>query len=200
MESFEKTNQLENVDLRAERQKQLDEMMLKVEQIGDRLGKGIDEGVREGVALFIANNINTTGSCEGHDDWGTGGPYIDIRSKEIETLYEQLDKLPENETSDETDPKREEIRNQILKLNLEERRKIIPLFEEFYKDRNVPYDVKLHISSLGNGWSRLENQGVEFQSIETDDSKKKENLKRFQEEMKNFIAFLKEKYLESRPE
>ena len=46
------------------RQKRLAEMMDEVKNIGDKLGKGIDEGIQEGVALLMANNINTTGSCE----------------------------------------------------------------------------------------------------------------------------------------
>jgi len=47
-----------------------------------------------------------------------------------------------------------------------------------------------------NGWSRLENQGTEFQDIETDPVKKKENLGRFQFEMQEFIAFAKKKFFE----
>lgn len=179
-----------------ERQKRLNDARLEVEQIVDALGKHIDEGIKEGIAVFRASDINTTGSCEGHDDHGTGGPYIDVESKELNALQKKIDVLPRPEDPEADDPQREVIRHEMLVKNLEERKKLATLLEEFYCDRPANWDARLYINSLANGWSRLESQGVEFQDIETDPSKKKENLSRFQYEMQDFIAFTKKKFFE----
>jgi hypothetical protein len=179
-----------------EKQKRLEDARLEVEQIVDALGKHIDEGIKEGIAVFRASDINTTGSCEGHDDHGTGGPYIDVESKELDVLQKKLDTLPQHEDPEADDPQREAIRHEMLVKNLVERKKLAVLLEEFYSDRPANWDARLYINSLANGWSRLESQGVEFQDIETDPSKKKENLGRFQYEMQDFIAFAKKKFFE----
>jgi hypothetical protein len=179
-----------------DRQKRLDEARAEVETIGDALGKPIDEGIKEGIAVFRALGINTTGSCEGHENWGTGAPYIDIESKETEVLFKKIESLPKPEDPDAENPERDTIRREILKKNLEERKKLIPLLDEFYRDRPTLYETRLHISGLGNGWGRLENQGVDFQDTETDMAKKKEALSRFQYEMQEFLAFAKKKFFE----
>ena len=76
-----------------EKQRRLDEARLEVEQIVDALGKPIDEGIKEGIVVLHASGINTTGSCEGHSDRGTGGPYIDVESKELSALWKQMQAL-----------------------------------------------------------------------------------------------------------
>ena len=170
-----------------EKQKRLEDARFEVERIVDALGKPIDEGIKEGVAVFRASDINTTGSCEGHDDHGTGGPYIDVESKELDALQKKMDALPVLEDPEAEDPQREAIKHEMLVKNLEERKKLAELLEEFYADRPANWDARLYINSLAHGWSRLESQGVEFQDTETDTSKKKENLSRFQYEMQDFI-------------
>lgn len=179
-----------------EKQKRLEDARFEVERIVDALGKPIDEGIKEGVAVFRASDINTTGSCEGHDDHGTGGPYIDVESKELDALQKKMDALPVLEDPEAEDPQREAIKHEMLVKNLEERKKLAELLEEFYADRPANWDARLYINSLAHGWSRLESQGVEFQDTETDTSKKKENLSRFQYEMQDFIAFAKKKFFE----
>jgi hypothetical protein len=47
---------------------------------------------------------------------------------------------------------------------------------------------------MARGWSRIENQGVEFQDIENDPAKKKEMLQKFQAEMAEFTRFMKDKF------
>lgn len=54
------------------------EALAKVDAITDALGKPIDENVRQIVAALHLHGIPTTGSCEGHVDWGEPYPWIDI--------------------------------------------------------------------------------------------------------------------------
>lgn len=49
--------------------------------VGDALGKGIDSGIIEHVAILNAVGFNTSGSCEGHADWGYPFPWIDIEAE-----------------------------------------------------------------------------------------------------------------------
>src|SRR6266571_1101863 len=57
----------------------------KVSRITDKLGKPVDPGILETVAALNALGIPTTASCEGHVDWGTEAPWIDIASNDPRT-------------------------------------------------------------------------------------------------------------------
>lgn len=52
----------------------------EVEGSTDGLNRTIDEGIREGVAVFRSFGVETTQSCEGHLSRGSPSPYIDIRA------------------------------------------------------------------------------------------------------------------------
>lgn len=157
-----------------------------VDQLGDRLGLGVDEGIKETVAAFHVMDINTTASHEGKLDRHPI-PYIDVESAEAQVLNDELRTIKDESA-------KEAIHEKILRSNLAERRKLIPLLEEFYTDRKVPYEVRLGITSYARGWSRVENQGADFQEIEEDESVKKARLEQFQEEMHAFTEFLKTKF------
>lgn len=176
-----------------DKERRWQEVLVKIESIADGLGHTIDEGIKEGVAALMLLGIHTVGSCEGHEDWGTGGPYLDIRSDEAEALYEELDRCGDEEV-EEIGLRAEEIRKQITIKNLEERRKIIPLLEAFYNERKVPQETRLVIQSLALGWSRVESFGVNLQERETDQEEKKKRLQSFQKEMMEFSNFLKGKF------
>ncbi len=161
----------------------------EVDLITDRLGLEIDKGIKDTVIALQVFGINTTSSHEGKME-RYPIPYIDVQAADIEELDNRLDALkPEQEAE------AEEISNEILRRNLEERRKLIPLFEEFYKDRKVPYEICLNISPKARGWSRVQSQGADFQKIETDEEVKRQRLQQFQEEMKAFTEFLRSKFL-----
>lgn len=176
-----------------EKEAKLEEIRKKVNECVDKLGKGIDDGIKESIVMFSAFDINTTASCEGHPDHGTGGPFpfIDVEAKDVWKLDKRLEEIKGNEIEEE------KIISEIERKNLEERKKLMPYLDEFYKNRDVPYDKKLIIQSLARGWSRIESQGVGLQKIETDENKKK-NLAEFQKEMQEFTKFLKDKYFENK--
>ena len=52
----------------------------EIEGWGDRLGKGIDEKVKDTVVAFNLLEIPTSSSCEGHLDHGTLAPWIEIET------------------------------------------------------------------------------------------------------------------------
>lgn len=65
----------------------------------------------------------------------------------------------------------------------------------FYKQRCVPYDMRLVIQDLGDGTSRLENQGANLQEIATAEIKQ-QKLREYQAEMQAFTTFLKEQFFQ----
>lgn len=171
-----------------EKKSRFKEIKNKIDRTVDKKGKSIDEGIKDNIVFLTALGINTTGSCEGHIDHGINAPYIDIESRDILKLDKRL-----KETKDEKEA--EEISKEINRDNLEERKKIINLLDEFYRNRSAPYDARLIINPLARGGSRLESQGVDFQEINPEEVKK-EKLAEYQKEMADFTEFLKNKYLE----
>ncbi len=168
------------------------EKLRDIDQLADQLGLGVDEGIKETVAAFHVFEINTISSHEGKID-RYPVPYIDVESAGIVELDRRLEGLEDKE-DEESEQEAESIREEILRRNLAERMKIIPLLEEFYSERKVPYEVRLGIDSRARGWSRIQSQGAEFQEIESDEAARKQRLRLFQEEMRAFTDFLKHKY------
>jgi hypothetical protein len=176
---------------RQEREKIWRDKALAVEQITDKLGLEIDKGIKDTVIALQVLGINTTSSHEGKIDIYPI-PYIDIESTGIESIKEKLKLLrPDQEAESEV------LEDEIMRRNLEERKKIIPYLEEFYRGRDVSYEARLGIQSLARGWSRIQSQGADFQKVETDEKLKEERLKEFQQEMKAFTEFLKGKFFEN---
>jgi hypothetical protein len=161
----------------------------EIDQVGDRLRKRIDEKIKDAIIALNLLGINTTASCEGHIDWATGGPYIDVEALGTGELKKALKK----EREEKNEEKEDEILDEITHKNLEERKKLIPYFEEFYQGREVSFSNRLIIQSLARGWSRIENQGVDLQKLEAPEIKE-QKLQEFQKEMADFTEFLKGKF------
>lgn len=159
---------------------------LEIDGIGDKLGLGIDEGVKDTVTVFQVLDINTTGSHEGKVD-RYPVPYIDVECSNIYELNEGLDNA-------ESEEEKESILKEIIIGNIGERRKILAYIEEFYRDREVSFEAKIGIQTLARGWSRIQSQGAELQEVETDSDLKKKRLELFQKEMHEFTEFLKSKF------
>ncbi len=198
-----KKERFSNIE-KSEKQKRWEETKHEIDQIADKLGKGIDVNIKETIIVFHVFNINTDGSCEGHIDRGTFAPYIDIISKDTAALDKQLKEISGNLEKSKDTPdfqlmleaakeKTKEIYKQIEYKNLEERKKVMSYLEEFYQDRNVPYHQRLILEGLARGWTRLESQGVDLQKIENDEVKQ-QRLLEYQDEMQAFTKFLKDKF------
>jgi hypothetical protein len=196
------------------KQQRWQKLTTEFRQMTDRLGKGIDDGILETVVALNALDINTWQSCEGHIDWGIDAPYVDIEAKGTEAaeqrVSEAFDKADEvhrkimhspqdvHVNVDEVDELYKEahrLRKEADKPHLEERRKVMVVLEEFYKERQVPYDRRLHIQAIG-ARSRIESQGAGLPQI-LEPEVRQQKLREYQEEMGAFTKFLKEKFFSS---
>jgi hypothetical protein len=177
-------------------------------KITDRLGKPIDKGIFEAVVALNVLDINTTGSCEGHLEHGTGAPYIDIKAGGLEDLELKVDQAFEraqsSEDKEDIPPETKKrlfeeyhaLRRELQKRHLEETQKLFGPLEDFYRDRQVPYDTRLILRVFGRGTTRVESQGALFQET-ADEKVKQDKLSEYQKEMAAFSAFLKECYASS---
>jgi hypothetical protein len=50
----------------------------EVAELTDGLGMHIDPGIRDAVTALRLLGLRTEASCEGHDSWGVGAPWVSI--------------------------------------------------------------------------------------------------------------------------
>jgi hypothetical protein len=179
---------------------------MHVTRMTDKLGKDIDPGIFETVVILNLLGIPTTQSCEGHLEHGTGAPWVDIedtsasaQSKEVGQLFSKAAQAQREQTHSVEEiihlfDQAHQARQAVKQIHLAVRQRLIDYLAAFYKNRHVPYDVQLVIQSRDTtGRSRLESQGADFQEIAPPEIKQRKLLE-YQEEMRAFTAFLKEKY------
>lgn len=58
--------------------KKLENIKQEVDLIADGLGLPIDEEIKQTVVSLRLLDLPTTGSCQGHIDWGEQNPWVDI--------------------------------------------------------------------------------------------------------------------------
>ncbi|HMQ02010.1 MAG TPA: hypothetical protein PKD79_03005 [Candidatus Doudnabacteria bacterium] len=184
----------EKIAEKEKRQKQWSEIAERVNNVRDKVGEGIDEGIKSMVIALNAFGINTSQSCEGHDSHGEGAPYVDIRSINFNELEETLEKLmAANPNSPEVDALLEEITD----INKKECSKVYPLLDEFYSNRDVQQDVKLGIHFYDIAIGKLESEGVNVRERREKPPTQQE-LESYKKEMNAFQNFLKTKYFEEK--
>lgn len=157
----------------------------KVDTIVDKLGLGIDEGIKDFVATLNAMGIPTTSSCAGHtneDDEGFAIPYIEIYTPRPRDWREDPD-----------------AQKHWTLSNQKESEKLLPLLNQFYENRAVKEDVRIDIHPMGLfGGFRLQSTIKKRGPIPQDENyytKATENVREYQKEMEDFGNFLKEKFL-----
>jgi len=111
--------------------------------------------------------------------WGRG-PFVEITIKNELEYYEDFNKLDLKEKEEI-----EEKRNNFYK------NKIFSLLSDFYKNRNVDWDVRLHVESY-----KISNVGASFLSIFSEEERQIK-YKKYNEEIKEFTEFLKQRYIEN---
>ncbi len=177
-----------------EKGQQWEEMQKTIETIKGNLGNPVGKQVEDAVIGLNLLGTRTFMSGEGRmgDFRRPTAPFVDVESPEAPGLNKEY----ENQNGDVgyNEIEADEIRKIISQKNLETRSKLMSLLDEFYKGRQVSYDTVLTIESSKDNASHITNQGAHLQEINDDDTRKK-NLARYQEEMKAFGKFLKEKYL-----
>jgi len=68
----------------------LDSIRKKVDKIVDKQGLPIDSNIKELVIGLMAHGINTTGSCEGHKNWGQPYPWVDVPYKHARKIAQLI--------------------------------------------------------------------------------------------------------------
>jgi len=112
-----------------------EEALRRIERTVDKLGHPVDLGIKETVVGLNLCGINTSGSCEGHEDHGTFAPYIDVHAAGVSELSEKWRQLSDEAEQNET-------LLEITRMNLEERETLLLLqyqeemavFTEFLKE------------------------------------------------------------------
>lgn len=165
----------------------------------DSLGQTIDEGILKTVVILNALGFHTTQSCEGHEDWGSFAPWVDIKAEENEDLKNEVrllfNKMNQNGTKDpgEIEKITKEYHEKVSQFYLPTRllaSKLIDLLNQFYENRSSSQSVRLFLSFDGS--LRLQSQGAVVQEI-FDGNKRRLNLSEFQKEMHSFTDFLETK-------
>ncbi|MBZ1348780.1 MAG: hypothetical protein KY053_00895 [Candidatus Liptonbacteria bacterium] len=157
--------------------------LTEVNEITNSLGKGVDEKIKESVATFLIHEFTTSGSCEGHltekgeDKHGLPYPWIEVYAPE-----------PDGWKESEKKQKAWTIEN------LKQQQKMMSFLEQFYKDRETPFDARLTFDKVGAyGWFRVQNFGGEMWSMLIL-KEQKQKLELYRKEMRDFTEFLKDKY------
>lgn len=129
-------------------------------KLADKLGTPIDLGILDTVAAFRMLDIHTAGSCEGHADRITGGPYVMFESPESGELLQQLQQI-----SDRASQEHQELFAKISKLNMVEVQKLLPLLDGFYEHRDTPHSRRLIIRCFGPTVAKLMVQDADLAEI-----------------------------------
>lgn len=180
--------QEQNETVKSEKEIAWEKKMTEVNEITDSLGKGVDEKIKESVTAFLIHGFTTSGSCEGHIHEGGGEkhglpyPWVEVYAPE-----------PEGWREAEGDRK-EQLEQEWRIKNFEQQRKMMGFLEEFYRDRETPFDARLTFDRIGTfGGFRVQSFGARITAILTPEEQK-QKLALYQKEMEDFTKFLKDKH------
>ncbi|MBM3257633.1 MAG: hypothetical protein FJZ05_00155 [Candidatus Nealsonbacteria bacterium] len=180
----------EQIKQKSEKEIKWEEQFIKIEQIGDAIGRGIDKKVKETIVALNLNGFPTIDSCEGHIEGGYPAPWvgIEVDNEPEEKYFNQnniFKKLAEKygvsceEVKNGDHEKahqeawREIVKNkktpeckQWEKENKKLFIKLSKLLNEFYRDRKVPDNVKLVIKGMAGDSFRVHNGGDDYKARE----------------------------------
>lgn len=148
-----------------EKQEIWNSFVSRVESITDGLGKTVDSGIKETVVAFLANDLETSGSCEGHLDRARPYPWVhveyvldtpefqervnDLRTKMKQAGYRGISDIPDTDSDlyDTVQHLRKE--SEEHKEDVEET--LRGLLDEFYSLRQpLSEDYRLGFSEGGS--------------------------------------------------
>ena len=150
----------------------------EVDQIGDKLGRGVDDGIKETVIALTVNEYPTVQSCEGHlEEGGAPFPWIQVESE-----------APEGWEDDENK------QQQWSEANAKERVRMTASLEEFYQDRAIDEDTQLTMVDQGvyDAFRLQSAGGAEMDSLPKETQA--QNQEKYRNEMQDFSSFLKKKF------
>ena len=158
--------------------------LARIENVVDRLGHPIDQGIKRAVAMLNELGVSTFGSCEGHRDWGTGGPYLDVCASSFARDYPLWRAAREKNDPAELAT----LRERFTADNAIEAQKLLPILDAFYSQRPSTCSARLTLRLYGPGIARVESLGVAL--LPADPAAKGQRLIEFQAEMDAFSNFL----------
>lgn len=196
-----------------EKQQKWQQFEQEVELIKDRLGKGVDQKIKDTVVALRANGFSTTGSCEGHLDWGLPWPWIDVDSVLAENLsndsrYQELASKAQifsksrRGMSDSEQGEYKKLVEMQIQENEKEYQRLSNLLAEFYQSRSKEETGKtVHLEIKKGPWngSRIQPEGMpepkvaEIQQLWSKEVKEN-NLRIYRQETERFTSFLKERF------
>ena len=127
-------------------------------QIGsatDKFGMPIDPGILETVAALRAHGVHTTGSCEGHSDRITGGPYVMFEAPGVKDIHEARGAI-----KDRLSPEYKKLYTLATEANIRQTRKVLELLNGYYAQRAVPVNQRLIVQYFGPTAGKLMCQGA----------------------------------------
>jgi hypothetical protein len=161
----------------------------EVNKITDKLGRGIDDKIKNTVTAFMAHGFFTSQSCEGHpleENRGYPFPWVEIYCPE-----------PEGWRHSEGIIHEEKSREWTIE-NLKQQQKMINLLAEFYKERETPFDARLIFEYIGSyGGFRVQSFGgvlIRLLSLRERHIK----LELYRKEIHDFALYLTDKYFSAR--
>lgn len=165
----------------SEKEARIKEIEKEVEETADKLGMPIDERIKDTVTAFNIWEFPTSQSCEGHlHKEGASFPWIEV--------YASEPKIEDKETKEK----------EWIAENLKQRKKMIELLEEFYKNRETTFDARLDFSNIGAfGAFRIQSMGAEVMQLFSPEEQKKK-IELYRKEMSDLTKFLRDKFLEGK--
>lgn len=169
--------------LSAERLRRWRELEQRVNELADKLGLGIDEGIKETVVALQAHGLETAQSCEGHDDRGQALPYVLVEAEEPDGWQNN-----------------EKLKRQWRAENERLAERLADLVEQWYTARaergeTVDPEARLEPHPQGIfGAVRLEPRSQE-RMTRLSPERRVASAGPYREEMHHFSAFLHERFL-----
>lgn len=162
----------------------------------DGLGWRIDTGIMETVVALNVNDIHTTASCEGHLNWGTPYPWINVGSNDhriVEREQQIAELLSEGRKGSQ---EIEQLYFEVKCIHYQTELKLMKALESFYQSHPLNYDRHLTLVHITRGGCRMRPQGADTQEIRCFDERTAK-LKEYQKEMRCFAEFLKQEFFKS---
>jgi hypothetical protein len=166
------------------------EIAKEVDAIQDKLCKPVDPGIKEAVIIFNLIGFSTSGSCQGHEDWGCG-PYVDITSPKLAEIFNKLRSTEDEKVISSLLASKNTILTELAQP-------IEKLIQDFYKEREVKPNVQIVAIKQGS-WVRVTPRDAD-KIISTVDQKRvrrpvsSAEQHQLEQEFNDFISFLHHKF------
>lgn len=183
----------------AEKMKVWQETREEVARMVDKLDEPVDEGIKEGVVALRVNGFETNASCEGHVDRGDHGkpyPWVDIGEYPPKEFSEKAENVSGHEFSRLLEENQEVL--ELIDRNYDARERLQWIVDEFYGRGTEQTEGRLTvITGVGRyGEARIVPQEALVLEAKVSREVLGKRLGAYQEAMRQFTVFLRERYLD----